>query len=150
MPSKKRPAKEVDVVDTSPFITLIKRHMRVNNLGQTEMAERIGIEQSALSRLLRNKHRRPEPETIVAVALEIGRPVWDVALAGGYPFSSPTVPSADDERLLRLVQADPAIRSILEQYFGETREEVRESLLRLMAAMLDRADRQKGSGPGSE
>lgn len=124
-------------VDTSAFIAMIRQWLATHDKTMQDFAADARIELPALSRLLSDATRRPEPETVVAVARVLGRPVWDVAVLAGYPFNSPSTPSPDDERLLRLIQADPGIRDVLERYYGETSPEKRESLLRLATAMLN-------------
>lgn len=125
-------------VDTSAFIGMLRNYMAVNNKTPTDLAAEAQIELPALSRLLNDSTRRPEPETVVALADAIGKPVWNVAVAAGYPFTSPTIPSLDDERLLRLIQADTGIRDVIEQYYQETSPDTRESVLRLAKALLER------------
>ncbi len=130
-------------INTSEFIGLLRQYF-YDNPGVTRraFAERIDMEPGAFSRLMRTKRRRPSPETVAAVAHEIGLPTWTVAVAADYPFDSPAVPGADDERLFRLIQADPEIRSAIERYFGEISPEKRESMLQVWIAMLDQADKR--------
>lgn len=127
-----------DDIDTHPLIAMLREFMQIHNLTQAEFAGRAGVQEPALSRILSDPTRRPEPETVVALARAMGQSVWAVAVAAGYPFTSPETPSADDERLLRLIQSDPAIRDVLERYYHEVSPERRDSLLRLAVAMLPR------------
>ena len=131
-----RRKKNDSTVNTAAFIGMIREHLRVEGVEQRDFAARVGIGEDALSRLLSDDTRRPEPETVVGVAREIGKPVWAVAIAAGYPFTTPDVPSADDERLLRLMQADPGIREVLDKYWSEISPEKRESVIRLALAIL--------------
>ena len=129
-------------INTAAFIGMVREYLRTAGLEQRDLAGRIGIGEDALSRLLSDPSRRPEPETVVGVAREINKPVWAVAVAAGYPFTTPDTPTLDDERLLRLMQADPGIREVLERYWHETSPEKRESLIRLGLAVLEH-DRPK-------
>lgn len=124
-------------VDTSAFIGMVRQWLADNNKTPTDLAARASVQLPALSRLLSDSNRRPEPEMVVALADAMGKPVWNVAVAAGYPFNSPSIPSADDERLLRLIQTDDKIRNVIERYYSETSPERRESLLELGTAILN-------------
>lgn len=134
-------------VDTSAFIAMIRQHLAQAGQSLTDFSADAGVELPALSRLLSDATRRPEPEMVVAVARALGKPVWNVAVAAGYPFPSPSVPSMDDERLLRLIQSDEGIRDVLNRYYRETSPEKRESLLQLAIAILNRHE-ESGRSPG--
>lgn len=133
-------------LDTSAFIALVRQFLYERRraqpgrprMTQRDVAHAIGIEPSALTKLLRSPNRRPTPETVVGVARLLGMSVWSVAVAAGYPFHSPDVPTEDDERYLRLIQGDPGIRAVLEKYYHEVSPEKRESLIELAIAMLNR------------
>lgn len=133
-----RPAR---TVSTKKFIGLIRAYLDAHHMTQAEFAAKAQIGPSVLSRLLNNESRRPEEETVVKLAHAMELPVWTVAVAAGYPYVSPEVPSPEDERLLRLIQADPAIRDVLERYFATTEPGKRESLLRLGVAILEAGPR---------
>jgi len=135
-------------VNTSAFIGMVNRYLAEKNLTPAEFARVAKVEHPALSRLLSDEHRRPEPEMVVSIADAIKQPVWAVAVAAGYPFKSPGMPSMEDERLMLLIQADPEIRTVIERYYQETSPEVRESLLLLATAILNhrRPERDQSSG----
>lgn len=116
---------------------MVRQYLEENDKTPTDLALKAHIQLPALSRLLSDSTRRPEPEMVVAIADAMGKPVWNVAVAAGYPFVSPGVPSLDDERLLRLIQSDPGIRDVLDRYYQETRPQTRESLLALATAILN-------------
>ena len=137
----RRPKGDPDM-DTAAFIGMIRQYLYENGMQQNELASAAGVGEEALSRLLSDKTRRPEPETVVGLARAMNKPVWAVAVAAGYPFLTPDTPSADDERLLRLLQSDPGIREVIEKYWNETSPEKRESLIRLGLAVLEH-DRPK-------
>lgn len=134
-------------VDTTAFIGMVRQWMAEHDKTPTDFAALAEIELAALSRLLSDSTRRPEPETVVAIARAMGKPVWNVAVAAGYPFNSPGIPSTDDERLLRLIQSDARIRDVLNRYYRETSPEKRESLLQLAIAILNRHE-ESGQSPG--
>lgn len=123
-------------VDTSAFIGMVRQWMADNNKTPTDTAALAGVELPALSRLLSDNTRRPEPETVVALADAMGKSVWKVAVAAGYPFVAPGVPSMDDTRLLALIQADAQIRGVIERYYQELSPELRESVVQLATAIL--------------
>lgn len=142
-----RRKKDEEKTNTTAFIGMIREHLHVAGMEQRDFAARVGIGEDALSRLLSDQTRRPEPETVVGVAREIGKPVWSVAIAAGYPFTTPDTPSADDERLLRLMQTDPGIRKVLDEYWNEISPEKRESVIRLALAILAHDRPESGQSP---
>lgn len=130
-----RRKKATTPVDTSEFIGIIRRYLHENGLRQVELAERAEINEDTLSRLLSDNTRRPEPEVVVALADAMGKRQWDVAVAAGYPFTSPDAPSQEAERLLRLMDEDVELRDALLAHYREVDPGKRESLLAMMEAM---------------
>lgn len=132
-------------IDTGNFIARVRRYLHESGIQMTDLAGRAGVNDDVLSRLLSNPTRRPEPETIVALARAMDVSIWDLAVAAGYPFTAPGVPSHEVERLMRLLEADPELRDLLIRKYAMVSPEKRESVLQVLSAMLDAS--QKESPP---
>jgi len=131
-------AKRQPATNNAAFVAMIRDYLAVHpSMTEQDFAEAIGMDQGAFSRLLKNRKRRPEAETVVAVARLLGVREWVAAVAAGYPFSLPEVPSDEDVRLLAASQADPRMKDVLLRRWHEVSPDRRESVLRMVKAILD-------------
>lgn len=125
-------------IDNAAFVAMIRDYLAKHpKMTEQEFAAAIGMDQGAFSRLLKNRRRRPAAETVVAVARLLGERDWVVYVAAGYPFQWVEVPGDDDVRLLAAMEADPRMKDVLLRRWHEVPPDRRESVLRMVKAILD-------------
>ena len=125
----------------SGIAELIKSELQKKGLNQQELAERAGISQPALSKLMNKPDMVPELKTLGLLSVALNIPLRRLVEACGFPLEEPGAVQNVDERLKVVLSAVPELRDLFAQMIEDLTPEDRGAIL----AYLDSAKARRAN-----
>lgn len=126
----------------SGLAQLIKERSADLALSQGQLAERMGVSQAAISKIVNNPTVEPGMSTLAGFAVALEVPLRRVLEACGYELDR-VGPVDIDDRILAITRAVPEMRDLFFQFATELTPDDREALLAHMESIQRRREQKK-------
>lgn len=99
----------------SALTTFIRDELARQNMSQQDLAERSGIPDATLSRILTGQVDEPKGSQISRIAKALGVPFWQLMQIAGYTTATPDDPDEEQQRIATIIAADPGLQPVMDQ-----------------------------------
>lgn len=98
----------------SALTDFVRGELARQNMSQQDLAERSGIADATLSRILNEQVDEPKGGQIARIAKALGIPFWKLMQIAGYTTETPDDPDDEQRRIAAVIAADPTLRPVMD------------------------------------